>query len=179
MTGTRRRNATIAIGSLLVVILLGGLIVTPATSHFRERIGHILQHAKRHFVPVKGTLPPGVTITGALGGKSSGSAVWEQVVGFPAPSRKALADADINFPESESKAPVLKQNDGCSGTPARPTAPPGTVCIYVSEYGSGQTLGVDARALPGARKRGFVVKASGDVGLMGLLGTWAYTEPRG
>ncbi|HUF58694.1 MAG TPA: hypothetical protein VMR89_04305 [Actinomycetota bacterium] len=182
-----RGHTLAATGILLTGILLGSLMTGIAAGHFEPSVRHLIKHAEKVFFTKKAAdrrfvavqrLAPGVTITGALGGQVSDPGQWEQVVSFPAKSRKSLADEDINFPTSESKAIIAEQSEECTGTAAQPTAPPGMVCIYASSSPP-NTMGLDGEILPGASHRGFVVRAIGDAGgLMGVFGTWAYTEPR-
>jgi len=183
---TKRRRVPGAAGILLAGILIGSLTTGIATGHFEPSTRHIIKHAKRVFLTKKAAaagyapvrrLTPGVTVTGAFGGWINTAASWEEVVSFPARSRKALADEDINFPTSEPNAIIAEQSDRCTGTAAKPTAPPGMVCVYASSYDGG-VMALDGEILTGARNRGFVVIVTGESAGRRFYGSWAYTEPR-
>ena len=167
-----------AAGILLLGMVLGSLLVTPAQGHFRSSIGHIIKHARKVFVPLEGHLPPGATVTGVAGVRYDHTGFWEEVVSLPAPSRKALADEDVNFPDDEPDAIIAEKSDRCTGTRAHPTAPPGMVCIYAAGH-SAAVMGLDGEPLNGARKRGFILQIYGEAGTKTVHATWAYTEPRG
>lgn len=80
-------------------------------------------------------LPSGKTETGTFGGAEANAergSVWEVIVpiSFTIPMPVASEEAYfLNLNETEKGAGT----GGCTGTAAKPTAPPGTLCLYTAE----------------------------------------------
>jgi hypothetical protein len=125
------------------------------------------------------TIPSGRTIVGefAYDTHQAGNTVTDEIlVPFGAIAPTALTDTDVNF----GTVGFADSTATCSGTPAAPTAPPGTVCIYAHSSDGidrSNSLGFAAQLL---RDRGFVVAIT-PAGVADadayLFGTWAYTAP--
>jgi hypothetical protein len=137
-----------------------------------------------------GTVQSGRTIRGAVGGDFDAAAPvtdWGVIVSLPAKAANALSDDDVfvNVAGWESGdlgqvQPTTTDTDaGCTGSPANPTAPAGTVCIYVA--GGDNALDLNGYSvLPGtdASPYGFKLKwenaATGDTFVDAV---WAYRAP--
>lgn len=136
------------------------------------------------------TIPSGATITGVFSVLEDDSQAGESAnltfgVGFyglraPVP----LTDADIDYDDAGDSADAaadLEENSACTGDIGMPTAPPGTVCIYLfhedvtNDTASGEPLGVSGSSTA-ADDRGFLVNATGS-SFAELGGSWAYTAP--
>jgi hypothetical protein len=78
-----------------------------------------------------GTLPPGATETGswAFNGTASDTEGILAAISFPIPYEFPLKAAHVHIGE-EGEAGFV---DSCPGTAAKPTAPPGELCVYFSE----------------------------------------------
>jgi hypothetical protein len=78
-----------------------------------------------------GTLPPGATETGswAMNGTASDTEGILAAISFPIPYEFPLKAAHVHIGE-EGEAGFV---DSCPGTAAKPTAPPGELCVYFSE----------------------------------------------
>ncbi|MDX6603377.1 MAG: hypothetical protein QOF13_2579 [Solirubrobacterales bacterium] len=86
------------------------------------------------------TLPPGKTETGTWGGSfSEQSSVEKQIpISFPIP----LAAPGEAFFLNQEETDEVEINEepgegGCAGTVAKPTAPPGVLCVYTAEESDG------------------------------------------
>ena len=124
-------------------------------------------------------IPSGVTVTGFEAHYMIGTVdnrVEEIVVELPGTAPANLID--VNFAAS---AIVSDADATCSGTAAAPTAPSGTVCLYV--VASEGMDGVNGLAASQLVDRTFVVSMATDIGTLApdsnayLLFTWAYTAP--
>ena len=141
------------------------------------------------FLPTTG-LPSGATLTGAWGGRHPNPDFgFETVsyllsVSFPVPAAVGLLAEEVNFAPNTSGVPS-EADPECTGNVEHPTAPPGKVCIYLSEVGHVDSLGGFALSkLPGGRdmdRFGFLVRVIGSKGanerMLTAMGTWAYTAP--
>jgi hypothetical protein len=125
------------------------------------------------------SIPSGLTVTGAFGISSSVTTLTtptndiREVVQLPGLASGDLSDETVNF----ATTPAAVDPDlSCTGSAAAPTAPPGKVCLYLTQT-QGATTTVDGEAIPlllGSRA-GFVVHASDADSAAGVFGTWAYT----
>lgn len=137
------------------------------------------------------TLPSGVTVRGAWGGRYIAAIPGSQqnsyllTYSFPLRAPQNLSDTDVQF-GAATAAPVGDADPACTGSVANPTAPAGKVCIYVEEATRSNTTltGFKLRAASGtsnaADSYGFEVRMvdGGTVpGTMRAEGTWAYTAP--
>jgi hypothetical protein len=146
-------------------------------------------HDSSEFLPTTGTAS-GTTLTGAWGGRYpnpnfGGETVsYLLSVSFPVPAPVGLLGEEVNF--APSGLGVSSEGDSdCTGSVDNPTAPPGRVCIYLSEVSNVGSLGGFALSkLPGGRamdRFGFLVRIIGNPTanqkMMTAMGTWAYTAP--
>jgi hypothetical protein len=127
-------------------------------------------------------IPSGLTVTGAFGissgvtGLSPAMNDIREVVQLPGLATADLSDETVNF----ANTPAAVDTDfACTGSAAAPTAPPGRVCLYLTQT-QGPMTTVDGEAIPlllGSRA-GFVVHANdSQESAAGVFGTWAYTAP--
>jgi hypothetical protein len=124
-------------------------------------------------------IPSGTTVIGQLsydGHASSAVQTDSVLVDLPGVAPVALTDATVNFARSAS------DNDAtCTGTVAAPTAPPGKVCIYLSNSSAGTPASSISGVSATLATRGFVVlfaaTSSGPNVDQFLTATWAYTAP--
>ncbi|HEX7292901.1 MAG TPA: hypothetical protein VF259_00010 [Solirubrobacterales bacterium] len=140
-----------------------------------------------------GSIPSGVTIKGAWGGRYITAVEGSQQnsyllsVSFPLPAPVALTDSNVQF-GATTAGPVGDADPACNGTVASPTAPAGKVCIYVNEGPNGTRSNVTltgfklsaAGVNTEADRYGFEVRLvdAGTVpGTLRAEGTWAYTAP--
>ena len=116
-------------------------------------------------------LTRGETIRGVVNveGDSDKAGELAQGVTFPISAPRAV---DSDHVDVDS----LEENEGrCDGSVAKPTAPEGVVCIYVSESSGVDSIqGVGAPGAAGSAY-GFGVKATAEAGHHVIAGTWAYT----
>jgi hypothetical protein len=150
------------------------------SSRARQRLG---------FTPV----PSGKTIRGAVGGDfhvfapSPGESFdFGTDVTLPHPAANALGDNDVfvNVSHwqdggSQLQPTTTDTNAGCTGTPTKPTAPKGKVCIYVS--GSDNAVNLSGYSvLFGTGKSRYGFKLKWDATHQGdtfVDATWAYRAP--
>jgi|GEM_PF-1946434 len=140
-----------------------------------------------------GSIPSGVTIKGAWGGRYIAAVEGNQQnsyllsVSFPLPAPQPLTDSKVQF-GATTAGPVGDADPACTGTVANPTAPAGKVCIYVNEGPNGTRSNVTltgfklsaAGVNTEADRYGFEVRLvdAGTVpGTLRAEGTWAYTAP--
>jgi hypothetical protein len=130
------------------------------------------------------TVPAGVTIHGVVGldvDAAGAGGDWGTLETMGMPGAAALDDAHVIInilgwtkvnPTDTPPTTTDNDNVACSGTPANPTAPSGTVCIYVVHSDNAQDLfgyGVDS-------KQGFKLNFTNVViGDSFVDATWAYT----
>jgi hypothetical protein len=127
------------------------------------------------------SIPAGLTVTGAFGISSAVTTLStptndiREVVQLPGLATADLSDETVNF----ANTPAAVDTDfSCTGSAAAPTAPPGKVCLYLTQT-QGPATTVDGEAIPlllGSRA-GFVVHANDQESAAGVFGTWAYTAP--
>jgi hypothetical protein len=125
-------------------------------------------------------IPSGVTVTGAFGIASNvvaGGTVNDlnEVVQLPGLASADLSDETVNFANTP---PAVDVDFACTGSANAPTAPPGKVCLYLTQA-QGDTTTVEGRAIPlllGSRA-GFMIHAANLSTAAGAFGTWAYTAP--
>jgi len=139
------------------------------------------------------TIPSGVTIKGAWGGRYITAVEGSQQnsyllsYSFPLPAPQKLTDSDVQF-GANTAGPVGDADPACTGSVAEPTAPAGKVCLYVNEGPNGtrsnstltgfklSAAGVNTEA----DRYGFevrIVDAGTVPGTLRAEGTWAYTAP--
>jgi len=125
------------------------------------------------------SIPSGLTVTGAFGISSSVTTLTtptndiREVVQLPGLASADLSDETVNFATTPA---AVDTDPSCTCSAAAPTAPPGRVCLYLTQT-QGATTTVDGEAIPlllGSRA-GFVVHASDLDSAAGVFGTWAYT----
>ena len=133
------------------------------------------------FLRFGGTVPSGVTIRGVWGGSEYGAGnSLVQDYSFPMAIPESLSDSDVNFADVGPAANIGTDDDAdCTGFATAPTAPPGTVCIYVTSANLTASMNTaQGDAADAGNNRGFQVRgpsnAAGDVE---AHGTWAYTAP--
>ena len=139
------------------------------------------------------TIPSGVTIRGAWGGRYIAAVAGQQQnsyllsYSFPAKAPQKLRDSDVQF-GANTAGPVGDADPACTGSVADPTAPPGKVCIYSNEGPNGtrsnSTLTGFKLSAAGVKTDadayGFevrIVDAGTVPGTLRAEGTWAYTAP--
>jgi hypothetical protein len=139
------------------------------------------------------TIPSGVTIRGAWGGRYITAVAGNQQnsyllsYSFPLRAPVKLRDSDVQFGASTA-GPVGDADPACNGSVANPTAPAGKVCIYVNEGPNGTRSNVTltgfklsaAGVNTDADAYGFEIRMvdAGTVpGTLRAEGTWAYTAP--
>jgi len=108
-------------------------------------------------------------------------------VTFPVPAPVGVSDGDVfvdvsGWQNAGGQTPPTTTDTnpaGCTGTPADPTAPAGTVCIYVSGADHAFNLeGLSVLFGTGASRYGFKLKwDASDAGDTFVDATWAYTAP--
>jgi hypothetical protein len=135
-------------------------------------------------------VPSGRTIRGAAGGDFESSATvvdWGVDVSLPVKAANALSDDDVFVNVAGWASGDIGQiqptstdtNAECDGTPAAPTAPPGTVCIYVAG-GDNATDVSGYSVLPGTAASPYGFKLAWTSPLAGdtfIDAVWAYTAP--
>ena len=132
------------------------------------------------YLSYNSVMPSGTTVRGVWGGREYGADnAMVQDYSFPMASAQALGDDDVNFAAGGTAGNIGSDDDAsCTGNVSTPTAPPGKVCIYLSDDG---LLGSAASAQgqsAGAARRGFQVRGpSNAVGDVEAHGSWAYTTP--
>jgi hypothetical protein len=114
-------------------------------------------------------LQNGETVSGVIGFDAHASAAGQDfgtAVSFPIPASTGPTSYDIN-----GETPGEK----CTGDEFGPTAPPDTVCIYLSD--DSVASGNFSTTAPGDRSLGFGVRAiASGAGDLYFQGTWAFTE---
>jgi hypothetical protein len=127
------------------------------------------------------TIPSGVTITGAFVSSDRDDVAprAHSAGSFPLPAPANLTDAQINFASSTVGG---DDDPACTGTTNVPTAPPGKVCLYVTDTGNytdatatGVVIGQGQSS-----RYGFGIdgpSSPGGPGEVWVRGTWAYTAP--
>lgn len=140
-----------------------------------------------------GSIPSGITVTGAWGGRYVNALAGNQTnsyllpYSFPLPAPDALTDGQVNF-GATTPGPVGDADSQCTGSAANPTAPPGKVCIYVNNgtRDNSTLTGFKLTAAGGstnADRYGFEVRVVNSSpggtngGTLRAEGTWAYTAP--
>jgi hypothetical protein len=144
-------------------------------------------------LPSQAQLRPGQTITGVVGGSFTAQAAGDVFTAtttiFPSLGKQAIGVANVGIDST------AEENPYCTGNVSAPTAPPGTLCVYLS---LDQLQNVAADCVPGpfpscASGEG-VLKASftpvfdgshgfgltwsaAARGASSLFGVWAYTAP--
>ena len=132
----------------------------------------------------------GRTVRGVIGGDYHGIASvggddWGALASLGATARTRISDADVAVVDDQAPAGVVSSDESdvaCSGTFQRPTAPPDTVCIYLSNGDNAVDVhGVSiVPGSAGGSKYGFKVVWSTptDDADTFIEGSWAYQLPR-
>jgi hypothetical protein len=109
------------------------------------------------------------TLNGSFGDNAS----------LPLPAASALADANVSvniagyLAQGGSTAPTTNDaNPGCTGSPSNPTAPAGTVCIYVLHSNNATNLTGSGFGSPYGFKLSWTAPATGTTYVEAV---WAYT----
>jgi hypothetical protein len=176
--------------TLLLGLLVGAILVSPAGAHVGTTIahlwgapGHIKAHVKEFSdgryirMGVNSYLPKGKTETGTVAGRTDvASSYVIEDVSFPMP---------LNFVPTV----VLVDNDGatpkptgCGGSFNSPTAAPGYVCVYAGFMSQGTNWDGFWNLADGGScgcKRGVVVYKFNNTGYTEATGSWAVTAPTG
>ncbi len=138
-------------------------------------------------------VPSGRTIRGAVGADyddtaPAGTADWGIDVSLPMPARNALSDGEVEVDvqgwQNGGGQTRPTSGDGgnatCKGTPRKPTAPPGIVCIYVAGADNAANV-VGYSVLPGTGQSRYGFKLKWDIpdgpGDTFVDAVWAYTAP--
>lgn len=137
-----------------------------------------------------GAVPSGRTIRGVVGADyhafDASASDFGIDVSLPRPARNGLSDDDVFVNVSgwqdgggQTAPTTTDTNAGCTGTPERPTAPAGKVCIYVSGADHAFNLeGYSALFGTGASRYGFKLKwDASQAGDTFVDATWAYRAP--
>ena len=124
-------------------------------------------------------IPSGTTVHGVWGhGESSSATITSlyQEVSLPIPAPQRLIFTIVNF---AAGTPGAEDADAtCTGSAANPTAPPGKVCLYVTDFNSTTAEGgYQISSNDDAERYGFTVAMRGNSGFVDGRGTWAYTAP--
>jgi hypothetical protein len=144
-------------------------------------------------IPQRTVLGAGQTVTGVIGGSVAATAAGQQLSAtaslFPAAPRSIVA-ATVGIDATAT------ENAACNGTVDAPSAPPGTLCIYLA---TDQLAGVAQDCNPGPfpncnagdgsyavayqpvnnAEHGFAVTwTARAAGVTTLYATWAYTAPQ-
>jgi hypothetical protein len=136
------------------------------------------------------TVPPGQTLRGAIGADyhafDNSASDFGVDTTLPMQAPVGLSDSDVfvnvtGWQDAGGQTPptTTDTNAGCTGTPENPTAPGGTVCIYVSGADHAFNLaGYSVLFGTGASKYGFKLKwDASQLGDTFVDATWAYTAP--
>lgn len=135
------------------------------------------------------SLPAGQTVSGAFGCyQEDDTAVTgcTSVASFPVPATGSLADNTVNFAASSGSFNATDADPTCTGNVNAPTAPPGKVCLYVSNFvtdPAAKAVSGQANILTGtsgASARGFEVDLTSVAAAtlsVNIEGVWAYTAP--
>jgi hypothetical protein len=126
-------------------------------------------------------IPSGTTVHGAWGiGEqqvgTGGSGSLYQQVSLPIPAPQRLTFDIVNF---AAGTPGAEDGDAsCTGSVGNPTAPPGKVCLYITDFNS--TTGEGGYQISNnddAQRYGFTVAMRGTTTFIDGRGTWAYHAP--
>jgi len=126
------------------------------------------------------TIPGGVTVSGVItyDASTTGSTASDMlVVNLPGAAPLQLGSSDVNF-APDSNADTTDDDADCTGSVGTPTAPQGTVCIYLN--GTAQMGGLmgSVQLLPNRAFRvSWTPKTATGGQDMYLTATWAYTAP--
>ncbi|MEO1058887.1 MAG: hypothetical protein AAFY28_18425 [Actinomycetota bacterium] len=132
-------------------------------------------------------IPSGVTVTGNFSyddqhARENENGDFVRAVALPGVAPVPLTDDKVNF-AADPKVSDPDADASCTGTPAAPTAPAGTVCLYLLDGENVDAVsGFADYATDQLTDRGFQVAWVGD-GLNGVgadtfvYATWAYTAP--
>ena len=136
------------------------------------------------------SVPSGQTIHGAIGGDfhafDSTASDFGVDMTLPMPAPVGLSDDDVfvnvlgwHDAGGQTQPTTTDTNPGCSGSPENPTAPAGTVCIYVSGADHAFNLaGYSVLFGTEASKYGFKLKwDASQIGDTFVDATWAYKAP--
>jgi hypothetical protein len=184
--GSRRRDR---IALVLLGVLVGAILVSPAAAHVGETIDHLWGapgHIKSkvqtfgdarymRFGP-NAYLKPGKMLTGTLSARS-------EVDGY------LIDDASFQMPLNFSPTVILVDNDGatprpaqCEGTVNAPKADPGYLCVYAGFISTGDAIydgywdPVDGSSC-GCRRGIVVYYQNSSGGYAEATGTWAVRAP--
>jgi hypothetical protein len=176
------RNAR-GLGLVLVGLLMGALLITPATAHFTQNTKHLGKHAWRQFIKQKvytrarsdarflpgGDLPAGTTIRGVYSISGPATDAGDTFLGSISYGwRLASAPTELYIRAGSPPEPR------CPGTVASPQALPGTLCVYERESSSVERgIGAGITRRSGATL--YVV--ADDEGHTFAEGSWAVTSP--
>ena len=98
----------------------------------------------------RAAIPSGLTVTGAFGISSNVTTLStptndiREVVQLPGLASADLSDETVNFANTPA---AVDTDSSCTGSAAAPTAPPGRVCLYLTQT-QGLTTTVDGEAIP-------------------------------
>jgi hypothetical protein len=138
------------------------------------------------------TVPPGKTVYGAIGGdfhsnNDSGTADWGVDASLPMRAQNPLTDSDVvvnvsGWQSSDGQLQPTSADSGeatCDGTWNEPTAPEGTVCIYVTGADNavnleGYSVAFGSEGSPYGFKLKWDIAGQGDTFVDAV---WAYTAP--
>jgi hypothetical protein len=132
-------------------------------------------------------IPAGVTVTGRIYQQSVATAVGQLFVinvNLPGIAPVPLDDAHVNF-AADNSTNTTDDDKTCVGTFSNPSAPPGTVCIYLGNQIGLDTLAGHAWFDDGQKQYAFYVQGSTTSGTTtamangqaSLYASWAYTAP--
>jgi hypothetical protein len=126
------------------------------------------------------TLPSGKTETGAWLGESGTAKLIRFSISFPIPLEAALETAQTHFVTAEQVANSTIPT-GCAGSPTKPEAAPGNLCLFEGSVGGfTEGIGFATRADTnegGAAPTGAVVVHQTPAENTVYNGTWAVTAP--
>jgi hypothetical protein len=136
-----------------------------------------------------GSIPSGTTVTGAWGGRYiapqlAGNNSYLISYSLPVKAPAPLLDVNVN---AAPNAAAGDPDASCTGSVDAPTAPAGTVCLYIGSSNNAQVTGFSLISPGSGTTRagddyGFIVRildtgTVGDTATTSAEGTWAYTAP--
>ena len=124
------------------------------------------------------TIPSGETVTGVaswnLSASSGGELIGASVM-LPGRASGPLAFDAVNF-AADADPNTIDDDATCTGTASAPTAPAGTVCLYL--YGAANAEDIEGFSLQQLPDHGFYVNwTTGAAGSTAVYSSWAYTAP--
>jgi collagen triple helix repeat protein len=125
-------------------------------------------------------IPAGVTVTGVVtvDASTTGATSSDQIaVTLPGVAPNGISSSKINF-AADANTDTTDDDAECTGTTAVPTAPPGTVCLYLGN----NTNVIDVNGISAlVNTRGFRISWKPETAVAGtdtyMNMSWAYTSP--